>query len=320
MCTMTYQSYSMPNAFIWRRLHSISGLFLVLFLMEHLFVNSQAALLFGDNGQGFIDAVKAINSLPYLPVLEIFLIGFPFALHIFLGIRYLFTGKFNSMRSDGSQPALPEYSRNHAYTWQRITSWILLVGVIGHVVHMRFTHYPASAILGSEHSYFVNVSSDPGLYPLSERLGFTLWNPEEVTHQIQEFQKPLPAIETHNEGDVLLYQQHVKQREGWVKAVESLPVSEGNLMAVSKDFGTAELLMVRDTFKSPLMIALYTLFVLTSCFHAFNGLWTFMISWGVTLSVRSQQLMLKFSTGLMVLIAFLGLSAIWGTYWINLYT
>ena len=33
---------------------------------------------------------------------------------------------------------------------------------------------------------------------------------------------------------------------------------------------------------------------------------------------RSQQLMRKIATALMVLITFLGLAAIWGTYWINL--
>ena len=75
---------------------------------------------------------------------------------------------------------------------------------------------------------------------------------------------------------------------------------------------------MRDTFKNPLMILLYTGLVLAACFHAFNGLWTCMISWGITLTARSQQLMRSFATFLMVVIASLGLAAIWGTYWFNL--
>ena len=83
---------------------------------------------------------------------------------------------------------------------------------------------------------------------------------------------------------------------------------------MAPSFGIAELLMVRDTFKSPLMILLYTGLVLAACFHGFNGLWTFMISWGITLTARSQRLMRTLATGLMVLVTFLGLAAIWGTY------
>ena len=68
----------------------------------------------------------------------------------------------------------------------------------------------------------------------------------------------------------------------------------------------------------PIMIVLYTLFVFVACYHAFNGLWTFLIKWGITLNQRSQRWMLKISTALMILIGLLGLSAIWLTFWINL--
>jgi succinate dehydrogenase / fumarate reductase cytochrome b subunit len=93
---------------------------------------------------------------------------------------------------------------------------------------------------------------------------------------------------------------------------------QNQVTALSPNFGTAVLLMVRETFKSPLMIFLYTVFVLAATFHAFNGLWTFMITWGITLTAASQQLMRKCAVVLMVLISFLGLAAIWATYWINL--
>ena len=62
---MTYLAPPIPKEFIRRRAHSLMGLWLVLFLIEHLFTNSQAALLIGDNGSGFVKAVNALKSLPY---------------------------------------------------------------------------------------------------------------------------------------------------------------------------------------------------------------------------------------------------------------
>ena len=62
---------------------------------------------------------------------------------------------------------------------------------------------------------------------------------------------------------------------------------------MAKDFGTASVLAVRDTFKDPLYVGLYTIFVLAACFHGFNGLWTFCITWGVVLKVAAQQRILR---------------------------
>ena len=123
---------ALPNAFVWRRLHSFLGIWLVLFLIEHLVTNSQAALIIGDDGNGFVRGVNLIMSLPYLHVIEVVLIGVPFAVHIVWGIKYLRTSKSNSFGGDGSKPSLGQYGRNRAYTWQRITSWILLLGIILH--------------------------------------------------------------------------------------------------------------------------------------------------------------------------------------------
>ena len=77
--------------------------------------------------------------------------------------------------------------------------------------------------------------------------------------------------------------------------------------------------MVRDTFKSPLMIALYSIFVLAAAFHAFNGFWTFLITWGVILSYRSQKTMIPVSVIGMGLLLFFGFAAIYGSYWLNQY-
>ena len=90
-------------------------------------------------------------------------------------------------------------------------------------------------------------------------------------------------------------------------------------MVEAKDFGTAVLLMVRDSFRSPIKGFLYTIFVLAAAFHAFNGLWTFFITWGLVIQMKSQRTIVNICTTLMVIIALLGLAAVWGTYWVNLY-
>lgn len=292
----SYKAPVLPQPFIWRRLHSLLGLWLVLFLIQHLFVNSQAALLVGDDGMGFIHAANAIREWPYLPVVEVVLLGIPFVIHGWWGIKYLLTAVPNDSITDGSKPALPQYTRNKAYTWQRITSWLLLFGVVAHVIHMRWIQYPDSERLGTEQLYMIRLENDSGLAPLSKRIGFEVYD----ANQLSQLDARLGAD------------------NAFAKTLDAKPLKERQVIAVAPSFGVAELLMVRDTFKMPIMIALYSIFVLAACFHAFNGVWTFLITWGVSLTAASQRIVLKFATFLMVLFSFLGLAAIWMTYWINL--
>lgn len=303
---------TIPRDFFWRRLHSLTGFFFVLFLIQHLLVNSQAALFVGDDGEGFVRAVNAIHNFAYLPLIEIFLLGVPILIHMIWGIKYLQTSQPNTFHTDGSAPCLAGYARNQAYTWQRITSWILLIGVLAHVVQMRFIEEPLFVKAGAHHYYFVRVQKDAGLASLAERLDVKLLDQADLQAQ------PKAAGDALTPKDAVDV-QHDLQHQQWREALSrDRPLKEGQVLVQAADFGTAELLMVRETFKMPLMLALYTIFVLSACFHAFNGLWTFMIKWGVTLTVRSQELMLKASIFLMVLVGFMGLAAIWGTYWLNL--
>lgn len=309
-----YAAPLIPKAFIWRRAHSLTGLWFALFLIEHLFVNSQAALLIGDDGNGFVKAVNAIRSLPYLPVIEITLLAVPFFIHAIWGIKYIFTSQSNSFQTDGSLPSLPQYPINRAYTWQRITSWILLIGILAHVIHMRFIEYPTSMQMGTQHYYMVSLNQDDGLYTLSKRLGFDLFDQMQVKSLVNP---EIPKVQ-NNTPESLIQAQTYKEQMDWNRTLQDFNLKSHQMVAVAHNFGVAELLMVRDTFKNPIMILLYTGLVLAACFHGFNGLWTFMIRWGVTLTHRSQQIMRKICVFLMVLITFLGLAAIWGTYWINL--
>ncbi|HEV8050884.1 MAG TPA: succinate dehydrogenase [Parachlamydiaceae bacterium] len=305
-----------PEAFLWRRLHSFTGLWLTGYIIVHLFTNSQAALLIGDDGSGFIHAVNSIHNTPFLPIIEILILGVPILIHTIWGIKYLRTASYNSLGDTGNTPYLPEYPRNHAYTWQRITSWLLVVGIIAHIIHMRVIEYPASAVKGQVHSYMTRVTEDEGIYTVAARLGVKLYSQDEI--QNLEGKAPVLSETQPTTPQGLVDQQALKQELNWLDALKKRPLREGELIAVSDNFGTAELLMLRDTFKMPIMIVLYTLFVLATCYHAFNGLWTSMITWGITLTQRAQYLMRLVSITLMIVVGGLGLSAVWLTYWINL--
>lgn len=323
----------LPSAFVWRRLHSLAGLWLVLFLIEHLLVNSQAALLLGDSGQGFIEMVNGIHNFPYLQVIEITLLGIPILVHGILGVKYLFTGKFNSGRSSGNAPSL-NYGRNHAYTWQRITSWILLFLLTFHVVKFRFVDYPDSVHTGGKKTFFAPVTVDNGLYTVADRVGAKIYSIDEVERmrldaeaESEESQLLEIANEVREKQSdqydqqkkiVLTSAQSLKDQLALSNALASKNLKSDEVLAVADNFATISLLLVRDTFKNPIYIGLYTIFVLAASFHAFNGFWTFLITWGWILKMSSQKTMVKVSWGMMLVIAFLGLIAVWGTYWLNL--
>lgn len=278
--------------FIKRRVHSLLGLFLVLFLFEHLLTNSQAALLFGESGSGFVRMVNFIQNLPYLPVIEIVLLGVPFLLHGFWGIRYALRGRPNSYNIEENKPSL-SYGRNQAYTWQRYTSWILLFGVIFHVIHMRFYRYPLHIREGNTSHYLVRVRADSGLESLSNRLGTKIIRPDDLQSEMNI------------------------SNNKYTKALQEQTFRKDDAIAVAKDFGTATLFVVRDSFHSVIVSILYTIFVLSAVFHAFNGLWTFMITWGIIVRMRSQIFAVNVCIFIMVVVGLLGLLAIWGSYFIN---
>jgi succinate dehydrogenase / fumarate reductase cytochrome b subunit len=263
---MVSRTETISSTFLRRRAHSLMGLWLLIYLVVHLIVNSQATLWIGDDGSGFVRMVNSLESLPYLQVIETVFIGIPLLVHGYWGVRRALQAKPNSGVSDGSHPTTP-YGRSRAFTWQRFTSWILLFGILAHVIQMRYVEAPQK--IGPER-FTVKLQNDPGLMSLSERIGVTL----------------------QEENDYIL--------------------------ATAPSPGKAMLLMVRETFKSPLMAILYTIFVLAASFHAFNGFWTSLITWGVLLSYRSQRAFLPLcwlGTGVLI---FLGLAAIWGSYWLNL--
>lgn len=288
--------FKTPTAFFNRRMHSLLGLWLVVFLFEHLLTNSEAALFIGADGEGFIKMVNFLHSLPYLYVIEALLIGVPFLVHIVLGVKYLLTMKQNSYVFKEGEPNLSEYPRNHAYTWQRITSWLLIPLVLLHVFQMRVLKYPETVKLGDTNYHMVKVNQDEGLYTLAPRIGLTMLDPSNIVSEVQGH----------------------KVNDEFLNALKNFKLGKQDAVAVTDSMGTAILMNVRETFKSPLMLFLYTLFMTAAVFHACNGLWTFSITWGLPLSMNGQKIVKRFALALMALLGFLGLAAIWGSYLINL--
>lgn len=307
-----------PREFVWRRLHSLTGLWLVLFLIEHLLTNSQAALLFGDNGRGFVRMVNGLHNLPYLEAVELTLLGIPFLIHMYWGVVYLFKAKPNSYPSDGSKPALPEYRRNKAYTWQRVTSWVLLVLIIFHVVKFRFIEYPVDVNLGTHSNYLVKIEEDRDLNMVAARLKVDLLRPTEWSEGVIALEN---SIQENSHKDLTISQAIMHEQEiAWLNGFKKFSLKPNQVLVAAPNFGLATLMSVRSAFKKPVYIAIYTIFVLAASFHAFNGFWTFLITWGALLSMKSQKSMVRVSIALILLISLLGLASIWGSYLVNLKT
>ena len=129
---------------------------------------------------------------------------------------------------------------------------------------------------------------------------------------------PIPQNYDTQKAIVLASAQNYLEDRHFAEVLTNYQVRPGHVVAVCKDFGTASLLSVRNTFKSPLYAVLYTIFVLAACFHAFNGFWTFLITWGMVLKMSAQRTWTSVAVVLMLGIIFLGLASIWGTYWFNL--
>ena len=323
---------AIPRAFVERRLHSLFGLLMTLFLFEHLVTNSQIALFFSDGNHMFVRSVNFIKNLPYLHAIELTLIGIPFVYHAVLGVKYALTSRYNTHHGDGSKPSLGKYPRNRAHHWQRITAWILLVGLCLHVGYFRFYKYPTEVRTDGTHLFLARIDANPKLYAIAEKLSVTLYSASRIQDRVDdlsgqksrsiELQK---AIDDHfNTSFDSTMVETVSEKEhldGEIRLTEALAkfhLSGNEIIAAAPDFGATTLLGVRDAFQSPLKALLYTIFVLAAVFHAFNGLWSFMITWGALILPASQSVMAKISAGFMILLGACGLMAIWGSYWSTL--
>lgn len=68
--------------------------------------------------------------------------------------------------------------------------------------------------------------------------------------------------------------------------------------------------MMANILSSPFMLTFYLIGVISAIFHFANGLWSFAISWGITVTPRSQQISSFVTLGIFVALSFVGVRAI----------
>src|SRR5919206_894951 len=121
----------LSSTFLFRKLHQLTGIMpLGFFLLEHFYTNSKAL----SGATQFNDAVKDLQSIPYILFVEIGGIFIPLIYHAVYGLVITAEARPNNL-------AYP-YSRNWFYLIQRITGVILFFFITFHVLNFRFGLIP----------------------------------------------------------------------------------------------------------------------------------------------------------------------------------
>jgi succinate dehydrogenase / fumarate reductase cytochrome b subunit len=131
----------LSRTFVLRKLHQLSGIVpLGLFLLEHFYTNSKALTGAAD----FNNAVKDLQSVPYILFVEIGGIFIPLIYHAVYGLVITAEARPNNL-------AYP-YPRNWFYLVQRITGVILFFFITFHVLNFRFGMIPHLNNISVAHS------------------------------------------------------------------------------------------------------------------------------------------------------------------------
>jgi succinate dehydrogenase / fumarate reductase, cytochrome b subunit len=73
---------------------------------------------------------------------------------------------------------------------------------------------------------------------------------------------------------------------------------------------TLNFTMMQSILSNPGMVVFYIVGVLSAVFHFANGLWAFSVHWGITVTPKSQKAMAYVSAIIFVLLAIVGVSAV----------
>jgi succinate dehydrogenase / fumarate reductase cytochrome b subunit len=117
--------------FVLRKLHSLTGIIPIgAFLIFHLFENSLAGgLVHLDRAEWTRDVVMKIDTMPYVMLLEIFVIALPILFHGIYGVIIWLQGRSNLTRYG--------YARNWMYVVQRVSGAVAFVFILTHVWETR---------------------------------------------------------------------------------------------------------------------------------------------------------------------------------------
>lgn len=132
------------HSFLWRRLHSLSGIIPIgAFLVEHFISNTEAV----KGPAAYNGTVRFLNSLPFVLFMEWGLIFIPILYHSLYGFYIWFRGDSN----------VSEYpwTGNWMYTMQRWTGAVAFAYIVYHTYTLRFTgeHLASNPDAGFEKVY-----------------------------------------------------------------------------------------------------------------------------------------------------------------------
>ncbi|HEV7474229.1 MAG TPA: hypothetical protein VGN90_09270, partial [Pyrinomonadaceae bacterium] len=131
----------LSRTFVLRKLHQLSGIVpLGLFLLEHFYTNSKAL----TGAPDFNNAVRDLQSIPYILFVEIGGIFIPLIYHAVYGLFITMEARPNNLNYP--------YPRNWFYTIQRLTGLILFFFITFHVLNFRFGLIPGLNNVSVAHS------------------------------------------------------------------------------------------------------------------------------------------------------------------------
>jgi succinate dehydrogenase / fumarate reductase cytochrome b subunit len=131
----------LSRTFVLRKLHQLSGIMpLGIFLLEHFYTNSKALTGAAD----FNNAVKDLQSIPYILFVEIGGIFIPLIYHAVYGLVITIEARPNNLNYP--------YPRNWFYLIQRVTGLILFFFIAFHVMNFRFGLIPGLNQVSVAHS------------------------------------------------------------------------------------------------------------------------------------------------------------------------
>lgn len=72
----------------------------------------------------------------------------------------------------------------------------------------------------------------------------------------------------------------------------------------------ADFSMMENILSNPFMFVFYVLGVLSATFHLANGLWSFFVTWGITVSEKSQRYSTYFTLLVFIVLSIIGIRAL----------
>ena len=130
----------LSRTFVLRKLHQLTGIVpLGFFLLEHFYTNSKAI----DGAASFNNAVRDLQSIPYILFVEIGGIFIPLIYHAVYGLVITMEARPNNLNYP--------YPRNWFYTIQRITGIVLFFFIFFHVLNFRFGMIPGLNTISVAH-------------------------------------------------------------------------------------------------------------------------------------------------------------------------